>query len=133
METISAEGLAPVPTESCRAELGSGAENRTFSASLSASYEIDFWGKNRAALRAAEETAVASRYEREVVTLSTVAAAANAYFQVLAAQDRLRTARESTRDSMSLPTWVRSCAVMVWSTRSMSWSMIGPSSRSDVT
>jgi len=75
--------------------LGSGTENRTFSAALSASYEIDFWGKNRAALRAAEETAVASRYEREVVTLSTIAAAANAYFQVLAAQDRLRTAREN--------------------------------------
>ena len=37
------------------------------SASLTASYEIDFWGKNRARLRAAEETAVASRYDREVV------------------------------------------------------------------
>jgi outer membrane protein TolC len=40
-------------------------------ATLSASYEIDFWGKNRAALRAAEETAVASRYDREVVGLTT--------------------------------------------------------------
>ena len=55
----------------------------------SASYEIDFWGKNRSALRAAEQTAVASRYDREVVGLSTVVTAANAYFQVLAAQDRL--------------------------------------------
>jgi NodT family efflux transporter outer membrane factor (OMF) lipoprotein len=79
--------------------LGSGNESRTFSTSLSASYEIDFWGKNRAALRAAEETAVASRYEREVVTLTTVAAAANAYFQVLAAQDRLRTARENVESA----------------------------------
>ena len=41
----------------------------TCSASLNASYEIDFWGKNRAALRAAEETAVASRFDREVVAL----------------------------------------------------------------
>jgi multidrug efflux system outer membrane protein len=63
-------------------------------ATLNASYEIDFWGKNRAALRAAEESAVASRYDREVVGLSTVAAAANAYFQVLAAQDRLKAAHE---------------------------------------
>jgi len=62
---------------------------------LNASYEIDFWGKNRAALRAAEETAVASRYDREVVGLSTVVAVANAYFQVLAAQDRLRVGREN--------------------------------------
>jgi NodT family efflux transporter outer membrane factor (OMF) lipoprotein len=63
-------------------------------ATLSASYEIDFWGKNRAALRAAEEIAVASRYDREVVGLTTVVAVANAYFQVLAAQDRLKAARE---------------------------------------
>ena len=46
------------------------ARNATISpAALTASYEIDFWGKNRAALRAAEETAVASRYDREVVGL----------------------------------------------------------------
>jgi NodT family efflux transporter outer membrane factor (OMF) lipoprotein len=64
-------------------------------ASLSASYEIDFWGKNRSAQRAAEENAVALRFDREVVSLATVVATANAYFQVLAAQDRLRVAREN--------------------------------------
>jgi outer membrane protein, multidrug efflux system len=62
---------------------------------LTASYEIDFWGKNRYALRAAEETAVASRFDQEVVTLSSIVTAANAYFQVLAAQDRLRVARNN--------------------------------------
>ena len=61
---------------------------------FNASYEIDFWGKNRAALQAAEESAVASRYDREVVGLTTVVAAANAYFQVLATQDRLKAARD---------------------------------------
>ena len=40
-------------------------------------------------------TAVATRYDREVVGLTTVVATANAYFQVLAAQDRLRVAREN--------------------------------------
>ena len=65
------------------------------SGSLTASYEIDFWGKNRAALRAAEKSAVASRYNREVVGLTTVVSVANTYFQVLAAQDRLRIAREN--------------------------------------
>jgi multidrug efflux system outer membrane protein len=64
-------------------------------ASLTASYEIDFWGKNRSALRAAEQAAVASRYDREVVGLTTVVSTANAYFQVLAAQDRLQVAREN--------------------------------------
>ena len=68
-------------------------------ATLAASYEIDFWGKNRSALRAAEQTAVASRYASEVVGLTTVVATANAYFQVLAAQDRLRVARENVRSA----------------------------------
>ena len=74
---------------------GGPSERNNVQATLSASYEIDFWGKNRSALRAAEETAVASRYDREVVGLTTVVSAANAYFQVLAAQDRLTVAREN--------------------------------------
>jgi len=74
-------------------------ERDILSTSLTASYEIDFWGKNRAALRAAEEGAIASRYDREVVDLSTVASAANAYFQVLAAQDRLRVARNNVKSA----------------------------------
>jgi multidrug efflux system outer membrane protein len=74
---------------------GGGSERNLLSASLTASYEIDFWGKNRSALRAAEETAVASRFDREVVGLTTIVAAANAYFQVLAAQDRLQVARNN--------------------------------------
>jgi NodT family efflux transporter outer membrane factor (OMF) lipoprotein len=72
-----------------------GSERDNLSASLTASYEIDFWGKNRFALRAQEETAIASRYDRDVVALSTVVTTANSYFQVLAAQDRLRVARQN--------------------------------------
>jgi NodT family efflux transporter outer membrane factor (OMF) lipoprotein len=71
------------------------AERTNYSMSLSASYEIDFWGKNRAALRAAEELAVASRFDREVVALTTVASVANAYFLVQSAHDRLQTARNN--------------------------------------
>lgn len=66
---------------------------------LNASFELDFWGKNRAALQAAEQTAAASRFDREVVALSTVVAAANAYFQVLATQDRLRSARQDLKSA----------------------------------
>lgn len=61
-------------------------------ASLSASYEIDFWGKNRDALLAAEETANANRFDRDVVALTTLVSVANAYFNVLAAQDRIAVA-----------------------------------------
>jgi len=66
-----------------------------YRAVLNASYEIDFWGKNRAALRAAEFTSIASRFDREVIVLSTIASVINTYLQILAAQDRLRIARSN--------------------------------------
>jgi outer membrane protein, multidrug efflux system len=62
---------------------------------LTASYMVDFWGKNRATLYAAEESASFARYNREVVTLTTIVTVANTYFQVLAAQDELRVARRN--------------------------------------
>jgi outer membrane protein, multidrug efflux system len=73
---------------------GSGASTFSqFNTGLTASYMVDFWGKNRAALYAAEENATIARYNREVVTLTTIVTVANTYFQVLAAQDQLRVAR----------------------------------------
>lgn len=75
---------------------GSGASNFSqFNAGLTASYIIDFWGKNRATLYAAEESATVARYNREVVTLTTIVTVANTYFQVLAAQDELRVAQRN--------------------------------------
>jgi multidrug efflux system outer membrane protein len=72
-----------------------GREVVNYSASLSASYQLDFWGQNRDALQAAEETATADRFDRDVVALTTLASVANAYFQVLASQDRIRTAERN--------------------------------------
>ncbi|QWG15800.1 efflux transporter outer membrane subunit [Bradyrhizobium sediminis] len=72
-----------------------GRETTNYQASLSASYEFDFWGKNRDAAQAAEETAIASRFDRDVVALTALVSVANAYFQVLSAQDRLRTAERN--------------------------------------
>jgi NodT family efflux transporter outer membrane factor (OMF) lipoprotein len=92
---ISAEGSAQ------RARAG-GVESNRFSAVLNASYEIDLWGKNRAALRAAEFAATASRFDREVIVLSTVASVIDTYFQVLAAQDRLRIARRNVEAAMRI-------------------------------
>jgi outer membrane protein, multidrug efflux system len=74
---------------------GGGATFNTFTASLTASYMIDFWGKNRATLYAAEESATVARYNREVVTLTTIVTVANSYFQVLAAQDEIRVTRRN--------------------------------------
>jgi NodT family efflux transporter outer membrane factor (OMF) lipoprotein len=74
---------------------GGGATFNTFSSSLTASYMLDFWGKNRATLYAAEENASSARYSREVVTLSAMVAVADDYFQVLAAQDEIRVTRRN--------------------------------------
>src|SRR5438874_835964 len=72
-----------------------GATFNTFQTGLTASYMLDFWGKNRATLYAAEENATVSRYNREVVTLTTEATVANTYFQILAAQEEIRVTRQN--------------------------------------
>ena len=79
-----------------------GRETVNYSASLSASYQLDFWGQNRDALQAAEETAIADRFDRDVVALTTLTSVANAYFQVLASQDRLRTAARNIASATSV-------------------------------
>ena len=62
---------------------------------LNAAYEMDFWGKNRAASLAAEENTVVARFSKEVVVLSTIVSVGTAYLQILASQDHLRITREN--------------------------------------
>jgi outer membrane protein, multidrug efflux system len=79
-----------------------GGTTRLYATSLSASYVLDFWGKNQSTLVAVEENAVASRYNREVVTLTAISTVATTYFQILAGQDRLRLLRKDVADSSSI-------------------------------
>jgi NodT family efflux transporter outer membrane factor (OMF) lipoprotein len=74
---------------------------------LTASYTLDFWGKNRATLLAEVETAISTRYAKEVVALTTLVSVANAYFNVLDAQDRLRIARENLRAASQILDLIR--------------------------
>jgi len=68
-----------------------------FNLGLSASYVLDFWGRNRALADSADWNAIATRYDRDTLIVSTQAALANTYFQVLVAQDRLRLARQNVQ------------------------------------
>lgn len=68
-----------------------------FQLGLNASYEIDFWGKNQDASNAARLLAHASRFDRDVVEIATIASVVNSYFQILTAQDRLRIARNNIK------------------------------------
>lgn len=67
---------------------GSGHET-DWAALLSATYEVDFWGKNRATARSASLLAQASKADRDTIALTTLAGVANSYFQVLSLSDRL--------------------------------------------
>jgi multidrug efflux system outer membrane protein len=66
-----------------------------FGLNLNASYELDFWGKNSDGAASARLSAEASRFDRDVVALSTTASVVNSYFQILAAQDRLSVAHQN--------------------------------------
>jgi len=60
-----------------------------------ASYELDFWGKNTNAVRAARNSALAAIYYQDTVRLTTEADVANAYFAVLALRERIDIARKN--------------------------------------
>jgi multidrug efflux system outer membrane protein len=75
--------------------LSNPATSNTFSSEFFASYELDFWGKNRASLAAARATALASRYDKETVALTVISSVATTYFQALEFRDRLQVARSN--------------------------------------
>ena len=87
---LPAVGLSATATRAREPVTGEGfVTGNDFNPLLSASYELDFWGKNRAALAAATATAAASRFDRTTVELSVVAGVAGTYFQALELRDRL--------------------------------------------
>jgi outer membrane protein, multidrug efflux system len=92
----AASALQAAAGNSTNAAVVNGASRVNYlSLGLNASYEIDFWGKNQYASLAARLLANASRFDRDVVEISTVSAVMNAYMQALAAQERLRIARQN--------------------------------------
>ncbi len=78
------------------------AHETDWAALLSASYEVDFWGKNKAVANSAQFLAVASRADRDTVALTTLAAVADGYFQVLSLRERLEIARANVDTARSL-------------------------------
>jgi outer membrane protein, multidrug efflux system len=73
---------------------GSPVTFNQYSPQLTASYELDFWGKNRDTRNAALFAAQASRYDRETVALTVVTSVALTYFEVLEQHDRLQVAHD---------------------------------------
>ena len=97
-------GSALLPTVSIGADTGlrTGSNATPTGISLGASYEFDFWGRNRSLLRAAQASNRATRADRETVALTAVAATATTYFQLLSVRERLETARLNLENAQAV-------------------------------
>ncbi len=74
---------------------GIGLDHNSFGVSPAASYELDFWGKNRDQLRAAEESLKSAKFSQEVVGLTVTSGVANTYLDVLALRERVAIAKQN--------------------------------------
>jgi outer membrane protein, multidrug efflux system len=74
----------------------------TFNPELTASYELDFWGKNRSLRDAARAAAVASRYDQQTVALTVISSVATSYFQALELRDRIQVAQQNLENGQKI-------------------------------
>jgi multidrug efflux system outer membrane protein len=79
--------------------LGRARDLHSYNVGLSASYEIDFWGKAAASRQAAVSNAMFSRFDRQTVGLTVVSNVATTWFTALALADRLRIAERNLADA----------------------------------
>jgi len=73
-----------------------------FSPALAASYELDFWGKNRGLRDAARAAAAASRFDRQTVALTVISSVAGTYFQALELRDRIAVAQQNLENGQKI-------------------------------
>jgi NodT family efflux transporter outer membrane factor (OMF) lipoprotein len=74
---------------------GGAAANNATGVTLTASYELDLWGKNRAGVQSAKSSLAASRFDRDTARLTLISGVATSYFDVLSLRTRLGIAREN--------------------------------------
>jgi multidrug efflux system outer membrane protein len=85
-------GFTPTRSRQVLPMGGTSLTANTFTASLNAAYELDFWGRNAALRAAAVAQSTGSRYDRETVQLSLLASVATTYFTALSLRDRIAVA-----------------------------------------
>jgi len=97
LPTLSA---APVAEETQRVS-ASGRLQRygTLGGVVTASYQVDVWGRNRDILRSARESIRAAAFDEAVTRITIVASVAATYFNLLATQDQLRLAKAQLDDA----------------------------------
>ncbi|WP_280192100.1 efflux transporter outer membrane subunit [Delftia sp. PS-11] len=71
-----------------RTQAAGGGGSGRYTAALTASYEVDFWGRHRAGRDAAAASWQASRFDQATVQLTVTAQVANAWLQAVALRER---------------------------------------------
>ncbi len=74
-------------------------EGRQYNVGIDIGYEVDFWGQNRATAQAAQASALATRFDQQIVALTVTTSVAQTWFSALALQDRLEVARRNLADA----------------------------------
>jgi NodT family efflux transporter outer membrane factor (OMF) lipoprotein len=75
---------------------------KTYDAEVGASYEIDLWGKNRSARRAAKAALVATEFDAQTVALTVTAGVADNYFAVLSLRERIAIAKANLNNALGV-------------------------------
>ena len=81
---------------------GTSVNETDWAATFGASYELDFWGKNRDTADAARAQQEASGADRATVALTVTAAVANSYFQLLSLRERIAVAQANLKTSQDI-------------------------------
>ena len=79
--------------------IGNGSGSTSANSWLSTAYEVDFWGKNEASVKAVDASLKANRYDRQTVALTTTSAIVSVYLQVLSLNDRLDSALQHVENA----------------------------------
>jgi len=87
--TFSADGSA-----SSRTQLDSGADSRSFSASLGLNYELDLWGRLREAASAQVWEYEATKHDLEAARLALVNSVVNTYYSMAYTRQALKLSRQ---------------------------------------
>lgn len=88
-------GVTGNRSDTLRTDSNGDTSRNSYSATLNASYEVDFWGRNRALVDSAQANLRASEYDRDTLILSVDASVASTWFQLLENTQRLALARQS--------------------------------------
>lgn len=98
-------GVALLPTASLYSgasrsvPLRNGSGSTSAETALQVSYEVDFWGKNKASVASAQASLAANRFDRQTVALTVTSGIVATYLQVLSLRDRLAVARQQVANA----------------------------------